>query len=262
MIALKNKDDDELFYTATGWLVAKEESEFYIMTNYHVISTIDEYKRQTQRELKVVFQFDYRTTAQSSCVEFELAQKDPVPSDAVLDYAVLKFQGNCPADRERLDVCTRSPNPNSNVTVIGHPETKPMTCMSGKVLYTPRPSTSVEVRKWVEDKIKQYCPHKHSKGKEREVVCVHNYKWGKFNRRKDFLLIHNCQTGHGASGSPVVNDKGLVIALHSWGMFLGNEQQREKPALEFAHSINSIVQDIKKKYEELARKLNFDKLDT
>jgi hypothetical protein len=42
-------------------------------------------------------------------------------------------------------------------------------------------------------------------------------------------------------------------------MFLENEQQREKPALEFAHSINFLVKDINinKKDEALARKLNF-----
>jgi hypothetical protein len=45
--------------------------------------------------------------------------------------------------------------------------------------------------------------------------------------------------------------------MHSWGMFFENEQQREKPALEFAHSINSIVKNINKKDEALARKLNF-----
>jgi hypothetical protein len=32
MNALKNKDDDERTNTGTGWLVAKEESESYIMT--------------------------------------------------------------------------------------------------------------------------------------------------------------------------------------------------------------------------------------
>ena len=32
MTALKNKDDDEPTNTSTGWFVAKEESESYIMT--------------------------------------------------------------------------------------------------------------------------------------------------------------------------------------------------------------------------------------
>jgi S1-C subfamily serine protease len=45
MIALKNKDDDEPTNTGTGWLVAKEESESYIMTNYHVISAIKQRRR-------------------------------------------------------------------------------------------------------------------------------------------------------------------------------------------------------------------------
>jgi hypothetical protein len=35
------------------WFVAKEESESYIMTNYHVISAIKQRRRQTQREIKV-----------------------------------------------------------------------------------------------------------------------------------------------------------------------------------------------------------------
>ena len=256
MISLKNKDDDEPTYTGTGWLVAKEESESYIMTNYHVISAIMQRRRQTQREIKVVIQFDYLTKAQPSCVEFEVAQQAEI-SNVDSDYAVLKVQSNCPGI-ECLKVCTRWPNPNSNVTVIGHPKAESKTCMLGKVLHTP--SSSENIRKWVEDKTKQYCPHEHCEGREKEVVCVHNYeKWDKLEKRKDFLLIHNCQTGHGASGSPVVNDNGEVIALQSWGMFLGNEQQREKPALEFAHSINCIVKDINinKKNEALARKLNF-----
>jgi V8-like Glu-specific endopeptidase len=110
----------------------------------------------------------------------------------------------------------------------------------------------------VEDKTKQYCSHEHCEGREKEVVCIHNYeKLDKLEKRKEFFV--DSQTGHGASGSPVVNDNSEVIALHSWGMFLGNEQQREKPALEFAHSINCIVKDINinKKNEALARKLNF-----
>jgi S1-C subfamily serine protease len=45
MTALKNKDDDEPTYTGTGWFVAKEESESYIMTNYHVISAIMQRRR-------------------------------------------------------------------------------------------------------------------------------------------------------------------------------------------------------------------------
>ena len=69
MIALKNKDDDEPTNTGTGWLVAKEESESYIMTNYHLISAIMQRsnlasqkdpglrgwqrRRQTQHEIKV-----------------------------------------------------------------------------------------------------------------------------------------------------------------------------------------------------------------
>ena len=67
--ALKNKDDDEPTNTGTGWFVAKEESESYIMTNYHVIFAIKQRsnlasqkdpglrgwqrRRQTQREIKV-----------------------------------------------------------------------------------------------------------------------------------------------------------------------------------------------------------------
>jgi S1-C subfamily serine protease len=53
VISLKNKEDDEPTYTGTGWFVAKEESESYIMTNYHVISAIKQRRRQTQREIKV-----------------------------------------------------------------------------------------------------------------------------------------------------------------------------------------------------------------
>jgi S1-C subfamily serine protease len=53
MISLKNKDDDEPTYTGTGWLVGKEESESYILTNYHVISAIMQRRRQTQRDIKV-----------------------------------------------------------------------------------------------------------------------------------------------------------------------------------------------------------------
>jgi S1-C subfamily serine protease len=53
MISLKNKDDDEPTNTGTGWFVAKEESESYIMTNYHVISVIKQRRRQTQRGIKV-----------------------------------------------------------------------------------------------------------------------------------------------------------------------------------------------------------------
>ena len=261
MISVKNKDDDGLTYTGSGWLVAKEESESYIMTNFHVFSDIMERSRQTQREIKVVIQFDYLSWAQPSCIEFEVPQQAEI-SDKNLDYAVLKVQSNCPGI-ECLEVYTHLPNLSSNVNVIGHPGAKSKSCMSGKVLHTSRPSISVEIiHKWVEDNTKQYCPHEHCEGKEKKVVCAHNYKWKKFDLRKDFLLIHNCGTSKGASGSPVVNDNGEVIALHSWGMFLGDKQQREKPALEFAHSINFIVEDIKKNNEALARKLNFDKLDT
>jgi hypothetical protein len=69
MSALKNKDDDEPTNTGTGWFVAKEESESYIMTNYHLIFAIMQRsnlasqkdpglrgwqrRRQTQHEIKV-----------------------------------------------------------------------------------------------------------------------------------------------------------------------------------------------------------------
>jgi hypothetical protein len=36
------------------WLVAKEESGSYIMTNYHVISAIKLRRRQTQREVHIL----------------------------------------------------------------------------------------------------------------------------------------------------------------------------------------------------------------
>jgi hypothetical protein len=69
MSALKNKDDDEPTNTGTGWFVAKEEGESYIMTNYQVIFAIMQRsnlasqkdpglrgwqrRRQTQHEIKV-----------------------------------------------------------------------------------------------------------------------------------------------------------------------------------------------------------------
>jgi hypothetical protein len=115
------------------WFVAKEESESYIMTNYHVISAIMQRRRQTQREIKVVIQFDYLTKAQPSCVEFEVAQQAEI-SNVDSDYAVLKVQSNCPGI-ECLKVCTHWPNPNSNVTVIGHPKAESKLCMLGNVLH-------------------------------------------------------------------------------------------------------------------------------
>jgi hypothetical protein len=251
MISLKNKDDGQPSYVGTGWLVAKGESESYIMTNYHVISAIKQRRREC--ESKVVIQFNYLTKAQSSCPEIEVVQEAEI-FDQDSDYAVLKVQSDCPGI-ECLNVCMRLPNPNSNVTVIGHPKAEAKTFMYGKVLHPP--SSSEKIRKWAEDKAKQYCHPEHCEGKEKEVVCFHNYKWDKFEKRKEFLLTHNCETSKGASGSPVVTDNGQVIALHSWGMFLGKEQQQKTPALEFAHSIKFIVEDIKKKNKALARKLNF-----
>jgi hypothetical protein len=67
--------------------------------------------------------------------------------------------------------------------------------MLGNVLHTS--SSSENIRKWVEDKTKQYCPHEHCEGREKEVVCIHNYeKLDKLEKRKDFLLIHKQATGH------------------------------------------------------------------
>jgi hypothetical protein len=67
--------------------------------------------------------------------------------------------------------------------------------MLGNMLHTS--SSSENIRKWVEDKTKQYCSHEHCEGRENEVVCIHNYeKLDKLEKRKDFLLIHKQAMGN------------------------------------------------------------------
>ena len=47
-------------------------------------------RRQTQREIKVVIQFDYLTKAQPSCVEFEVAQQAEIISSLYQDMNINK----------------------------------------------------------------------------------------------------------------------------------------------------------------------------
>ena len=65
--------------------------------------------------------------------------------------------------------------------------------MLGNVLHTS--SSSENIREWL--RTKQNCSHEHCEGREKEVVCIHNYeKWDKLEKRKDFLLIHKQAMGH------------------------------------------------------------------
>ena len=247
MISLKSTDNESPKYVATAWIIAKKENEAYIMTNYHVISAVKKRKEATQKETKLVIQFDHRTLAQPICPEFEVQMLENEISNNDLDYAILKVNDNLPG-KETLKV-TRCLPDSGVVSIIGFPNGQPKQRYIGK-LYSVE-----DVKLWVKENTSDRCPEHPWDGRNTKFTCQHNYDWSKFERRKNFLLAYKCGTAKGVSGSPILNNSGEVCGLQSWGLFLRSQKKCPTPLFEFGHKIRDIIDNIKGKDETFAIEL-------
>lgn len=171
-------------------------------------------------------------------------------SDATLDYAILKLRENGTGFPPGLFGQISPPPSHGLIYLIGHPENEIKTIDGCAVI----PG---------DQRLSRYPEHHQD-----EVVGPNAATYSAFSMftqrsfpsevwRSDTLSYDTCFSS-GSSGSPVFNESGKLVAVHSFGHFYkcGNVVHA---LIEFGYSMQSILCDIKQKNESFYKLLNEEK---
>ena len=166
----------------TGFLVAND----LVMTNHHVISKVGEDAIQGSA---IELVFGYRSM-ETYAARYRLAEQDwLVASDRILDYAVLRVQGNPGTDplvskgtleRGHFELVNETPKEREPLLILQHPFDR----LEG------RPST---------------------------LRLTIGFAYRRDQGQSAHVLRHSANTDEGSSGSPVFSGRLQLIGLHNWG---------------------------------------------
>jgi V8-like Glu-specific endopeptidase len=207
-----------------------------VITNYHVYNMIKtERNNQQRRNLPITVCFNFvwpaETQPGNAVVTVEIDEgHDPKIDNAHLDYKFLRLKENQSLKkRVPLGTIVRCrPLEEGRVVIIGHPEGKEMhqeTCVV------------VERNLWREKLEKRHkcCAGVHMTNKEK----LESEKY------KD-CVPYDTSLFHGASGSPVFDMNGHIVAMHTQGYTLDGEEGK-RSLMEFGVQFNVICKDVRDK---------------
>ena len=223
----------------TCWLV----SDMLVITNHHVYMSINTERNELQDpNLPITVTFDYfypGQTEQVVTVEVD-EERDPQLESPHLDYKFLRLKENeSLRDRVRLGSVVRSRQLHEGlVIIVGHhpvgSEMHEETC------------AVVSSHSWRE------------KLQERHAVCagVHmtSAESQEVNARYQERLPYDTTLFSGASGSPVFDMNGNIVAMHTQGYKL-KIQGRKCSLMEFGVQFNAICEDIRLRYNNVVEQL-------
>ena len=216
----------------TCWLV----NDTLVITNFHVYMMINHERDELQNlNLPITVTFDYFYSAQTEhFVTVEVDEgRDPQLENPHLDYKFLCLRENEGLrDRVRLGTIVRScPLHEGLVIIVGHHP-------AGSKM---QEETCVVVRNhlWRE------------KLQQRHAICagVHmtTAEILESNERFRECLPYDTSLFSGASGSPVFDLNGNIVAMHTQGYTL-EVQGRKCSLMEFGVQFNAICEDMRQRY--------------
>lgn len=171
-------------------------------------------------------------------------------SEGPLDYAILKLSENENGFPPGLFGQVSPPPPSDLIYIIGHPEGQIKKIDGCAVVPLNERS----------GRYPEHCQH--------EVVAHQTATYNDFPMftQRSFLsevlstdtVSYDTCFSSGSSGSPVFNELGKLVAVHSVGHFY-KEGAMVHPLVEFGYSVESILSDVKQKNEALYKSLMEEK---
>lgn len=229
-------------YFGTCFLV----TENVILTNYHVY---DDLKKHVTQSHKVKVSFNFLLPIPKGLVEFEVNMKDirAECSDKSLDYIFLGLKGEPTGLMglgEKISVINPDNLTNELVSIIGHPfrpggniKRIDTDCrIISKYLWRPELIKSLQGKRRLEFEPLFYC---------KKAIMSPEYEQ---------KIPYHSSFFHGASGSPVFDDHGKIIAMHVSG-WVENEVGREYSYMEFAVTMEGIYNHCYHNYRDMVQTL-------
>ncbi len=223
----------------TCWLV----SDMLVITNHHVYLSINKERDELQNlNLPITVTFDYYYPGQTEqVVNVEVDEEaDPQLESPHLDYKFLRLNENeSLRDRVRLGPVVRNRQLHDGVVIIvGHHPVGSQ--MHGETCVV------VSTHSWCE------------KLQERHAICagVHmtRAESRKVNEGYQERLPYDTTLFSGASGSPVFDLKGNIVAMHAQGYTL-DVQGGKCSLMEFGVQFNAICEDMRQRYNNVVEQL-------
>ena len=224
----------------TCWLVA----DMLVITNCHVYMSFNQERRDHPNlNLPITVKFDYLHPGQGEQVEVD-EERDPQLESFPFDYKVLRLkEDEGLRGREPLGPIVRSRTLQEGlVIIVGHP--------AGKEMHE---ETCVVVRShsW-RQKLQDRQDFKHSQMNSTRVHMTNNDLLRNSQSRKfqeQGCLPYDTSLFSGASGSPVFNLNGNIVAMHTQGYTLDIGEEKWS-LMEFGVQFNAICKDMRQRYIE------------
>ncbi|CAB3981326.1 Hypothetical predicted protein [Paramuricea clavata] len=242
----------------TCWLVGG----MLVITNYHVYMLINtEREKQQNPNLPITVSFDYLRSGQTEhvvTVEVD-EEQDPQLGDSRLDYKFLRLK-ECEGIQDRVPLGSIVQNRQLQeglVIIVGHPKGNEMqeeTCVV------------VSSYSWRE-KLKQRhdkCIEKYIHNPDPSLHMTNDRLLRSGEKYKD-CVPYETSLFTGASGSPVFDLNGNIVAMHTQGYTL-NTESGQCSLMEFGVHFNAIWEDMKSKeryhdVEQLFPNYNLEDMD-
>ncbi len=219
-----------------------------ILTNYHVYDDIKKILAagQSNRKVKVAFNYVRPNQAEDlGKVEVDLEKILAQCPTEKLDYIFLELKDDAKQPILGDIISTANPNDFANefVTIIGHPDGREKQIDTDcRVIsqYTWRPELLDRIQK------------RQSFEFTTEYLNCKRQVMSEFYEHK---IAYHSSFLHGASGSPVFNKYGKIIAMHACGWVLEKDGKIYKSIMEFAIPMKAIYDDCYKNCKDVASML-------
>ena len=237
-----------------------------IITCFHIFSEINSKRSETTdpelfREIQVYFDYEYPNRQQrGKCMAVVDESKKPTIGQG-LDFIIhfLKpttVMGN----RRGLGYLIRSPVPRDGlVTLIGHPESREKVFEVCQII--PRHNWHATLCSRASE-AEHHCeqnPHECQMNAGPNVQCIHMHKGRYYQGNHPNELPYDTSFFFGASGSPVFNADGHIIAMHTQG-YPYYRFKKQVSLMEFGVMFQAIYEDVKKQIGDQAVKSLFPKI--
>ena len=219
----------------TCWLV----SDMLVITNHHVCMAMNtERTKKDDPNLPITVSFDYlrpRPTEHVVTVEVD-EEQDPQLENPHLDYKFLRLKDDEGLkDRVRLGSIVRNSSLQEGlVIIVGHPGGKEMQEETCVVVRNHSWREQLERRR---EELRRTHPNPGLHMTNENLLGADTYQ-GRL--RYDTTLFH------GASGSPVFDLNGNIIAMHTQGYIL-NVEGGKCSLMEFGVQFNAICEDLRRR---------------
>ncbi|XP_029812738.1 protein FAM111A [Suricata suricatta] len=186
---------------------------------------------------RVTFSYNSVFQKEENCFSFEPWFE---VSDATLDYAVLKLKAD--GQRVPLGLYNRIASAPSDglIYIIGHPNGEEKSSDKCTVISQGQRGKKYEEHLQVEE----------GEGCNYGMKYIHMYCKRAFEKiaHNPDVITYDTSFYFGASGSPVLNSEGSLVAMHTAGFTCNNELGLSSHLIEFGSTLESILHDIKEKH--------------